>query len=325
LTIDVPLAGGARNFSGDLVVSRLGYGAMELAGPPRARNLDERRVIDLLNGLLDKGVTYIDTSIDYGLSETLIGKELAHRRSEFVLASKCACEVGVEHPQHSSRHFYTAECVTAGVEQSLRRLRTDHLDVVQVHGDPTRRELEEGGVVEALLSLQRRGLIRCIGLSSRLPRLAEFVDADYLSVVQVPWSPLQRTNEAVIAELKRAGKSVVARGVTGRGAPAKNWATRPIGVGEGEARAIWERAEIDSMIAGMAPIEFMIRYALTNDDIDVALVATTDPSHLNADVAYAAKGPLDPDLYAKIQSRLLQAGCGPGIGSYSTGGPTAVI
>ncbi len=229
------LAGGARRMGKTgLIVSRLGYGAMELLGPPLARALDERDAIRFLNQMIDRGITYVDTSIDYGLSETLIGKALAHRRTDFILASKCACQVGVEPGgRGGEKHIYTGENVKAGVLQSLRRLRTDHLDVVQVHGDPTRKELEDGGVIDALLDLQRRGAVRQLGISSRLPKLAEFVDADYFTLVQVPYSALQRQNEEIIAALKRAGKAVVARGVTGRGAPGKNWATRPIGTADG--------------------------------------------------------------------------------------------
>ncbi|HWG05536.1 MAG TPA: aldo/keto reductase, partial [Beijerinckiaceae bacterium] len=143
------LAGGARQMGNTgLLVSRIGYGAMELSGPPRARDLSEGDAIKFINAVVDSGINYIDTSIDYGWSETLIGKALAHRRGDFFLASKCACEVGVEGPPKSHEtHTYTGENVTAGVEQSLRRLKTDHLDVVQVHGNPTRKELEEGGVV----------------------------------------------------------------------------------------------------------------------------------------------------------------------------------
>src|SRR5579864_1234693 len=90
-------AGGMRRMGKTgLTVSRIGYGAMELAGAPKARALDERDAIRFINAVVDRGVTYIDTSIDYGLSEQLIGKALQHRRDDFVLASKCACQVGVE-------------------------------------------------------------------------------------------------------------------------------------------------------------------------------------------------------------------------------------
>src|SRR3954453_8033834 len=239
---EAKLAGGTRCLGKtDLLVSRIGYGAMELAGAPKARALDERDAIRFINRVVDLGINYIDTSIDYGLSERLIGKALEHRRGDVFLASKCACQVGVGHG--GEKHTYTGENVTAGIEQSLRRLKTDHLDVVQVHGNPTRKELEEGGVIDALLKLQRQGAVRHLGISSRLPLLAEFVDVDYFTLVQVPYSALQRQNEDVIAALSRTGKAVVARGVTGRGAPAKEWTTRPIGTADGEVKQLWQRAK----------------------------------------------------------------------------------
>ncbi len=298
---ETKLAGGARRI-GDLVVSRLGYGAMELAGAPRARAIDERDAIAFINRVVDLGINYIDTSIDYGLSERLIGKALAHRRADVILASKCACQ-----------------------EQSLRRLKTSYLDVVQVHGNPTRKELEEGGVIDGLLKLQRQGKVRHLGISSRLPLLAEFVDVDYFSVIQVPYSALQRQNEDVIAALRRSGKAVVARGVTGRGAPGKGWATRPIGTADGEVQALWQRAKLDELLGGRSRIEFMIRFAMANDDVDVALVATTDEAHLAANVAYARKGPLDAALFQTACQRLAVAGGGPGQGEYRRGGPTPVV
>ena len=222
-------------------------------------------------------------------------------------------------------HSYTGANVIAGVEQSLRRMKTDYLDVVQVHGDPTRKQLEDGGVIDALRSLQGKGLVRHIGISSRLPKPAAFVDADYFSLIQVPFSALQRTNESVIAALKQTGKAIVARGVTGRGAPAKNWATRPIGTADGEVRDIWQRAGLDDLIGDMARIEFMIRFAMTNRDIDVALVATSDPAHLAADIAWASKGPLDAVLYEAARTRLAAAGAAPGEGKYVGGGPSVVV
>ena len=194
--------------------------------------------------------------------------------------------------------------MTAGVEQSLRRLRTGHLDVVLVHGNPTRKELEDGGVIEALLKLKSKGAVRQLGISSRLPLLAEFVDVDYFSVVQVPYSALQRQNEEVISALRRSGKAVVARGTTGRGAPAKGWTTRPIGTADGEVQQLWQRAGLDELLGDMSRIEFMIRFAISNENVDVALVATTDEAHLAANVAYAAKGPLAPELFEIARRRL---------------------
>src|SRR6516165_11655683 len=77
-----------------LPVTMLGYGAMELRGAPRARDISEAQAETILGAVLDAGINYIDTSIDYGVSEERIGRYIAHRRSEYYLASKCGCLVG---------------------------------------------------------------------------------------------------------------------------------------------------------------------------------------------------------------------------------------
>lgn len=325
MTTSAPV-GGLREFGNTGInTSRLGYGAMELAGPPLGRDIPEADAVRFVNTIVDMGITYIDTSIDYGRSEQLIGKALSHRRDDFILASKCACAVAVEGLGDShEKHTYTGENVIAGVEQSLVRLQTDRLDILQVHGDPTRKQLEDGGVVDALVNLKRDGKVRAIGISSRLPKLEEFVTADYFDVVQVPYSPLQRQNEDVIASLKQSGKAIVARGVTGRGAPAKNWETRPIGTVQGHVRSLWERAGLDELLDGMSRLEFMIRFALANDHIDVALVATTNEAHLMEDIALANRGPLDAGVLQAASRRLDKAGGGAGMGEYAKGGPTPV-
>ncbi len=69
-------------------VTKLGFGAMELRA-----NMGEDAVARLLNAVLDAGITMIDTSPDYGLSEEFIGAGIAHRRDEYFLASKCGCQV----------------------------------------------------------------------------------------------------------------------------------------------------------------------------------------------------------------------------------------
>src|SRR6516164_9429835 len=69
----------------------LGYGAMEVGGAPVGPKISDDDARKILNAVLDAGVNLIDTSIDYGRSEELIGRCIAHRRSEYFLASKCGC------------------------------------------------------------------------------------------------------------------------------------------------------------------------------------------------------------------------------------------
>ena len=110
-----------------LQVTTLGYGAMELRGAPRARDITEAQAETILNKVLDAGINYIDTSIDYGLSEERIGRYISHRRTEYYLASKCGCLVGAPPTPRGQRgqHVFTRDNVVAGVEQSLVRMKTD--------------------------------------------------------------------------------------------------------------------------------------------------------------------------------------------------------
>src|ERR1700688_1382186 len=142
-----------------LEVSTLGFGAMELRGAP---NLGGPEISDedagrLLNTVLNEGINFIDTSIDYGRSEELIGKFIAHRRSEYVLASKCGCVPGAG---MGTEHVHTAENIRAGVEHSLRTMKTDHLDLVQFHRSLSREEFEAEGALTEALALRDEGKVR---------------------------------------------------------------------------------------------------------------------------------------------------------------------
>ena len=105
-----------------LQVTTLGYGAMELRGAPRARDITEQQAETILNKVLDSGINYIDTSIDYGLSEERIGRYISHRRAEYYLASKCGCLVGA--PRHSAaKEGHTSSRATMSWPASNKVLR----------------------------------------------------------------------------------------------------------------------------------------------------------------------------------------------------------
>jgi aryl-alcohol dehydrogenase-like predicted oxidoreductase len=78
-----------------LVVTKLGYGAMEVRGSRiwGGRPIEDATAEQILNAVVDNGITFIDTANDYGRSEEYIGRFLSHRRAEFVLATKCGCTV----------------------------------------------------------------------------------------------------------------------------------------------------------------------------------------------------------------------------------------
>src|SRR5512145_2765696 len=142
-----------------LDVTTLGYGAMEIRGAPRARDTTDQQAETILHAVLDAGINYIDTSIDYGVSEERIGRYIGERRSQYYLASKCGCLVGAPPAPRgqASPHVFTRDNILKGVEQSLARLRTDHLDVLQFHISPSRQILEKDGALETVLELKRSG------------------------------------------------------------------------------------------------------------------------------------------------------------------------
>lgn len=289
-------------------VTTLGYGAMELRGPPRGPAIEDAEAGLLLNELVDGGVNLIDTSIDYGRSEELIGRYLAHRRDEFFLASKCGCPLGEPPPDVPPPwpHDWSAANVRAGVEQSLRRLRTDRLDLVQVHMSPSRDELERLGTIEEMTKLRDEGKVRFLGMSGILPNLPDHIAMGVFDVFQIPYSAVQREHEELIGEAAAAGAGVLVRGGVARGAPSqeKRWAVPPIGLGEGEAERRWAASGLEALLDGMSRHEFVLRFTLAHPGLSSTIVGTSKPEHLRSNLEIAARGPLPPDLYEEAKRRL---------------------
>jgi aryl-alcohol dehydrogenase-like predicted oxidoreductase len=296
-----------------LQVSKLGYGAMELRGG-RRRLASQDAVARLLNGVLDAGINFIDTSPDYGVSEELIGQHIAHRRGEFYLASKCGCPIDVapsttgERPQH----VFTRANVRAGVERSLRRMKTDHLDLVQFHISPARAVLEQNDSVEELRVLQREGKVRFIGMSGTLPNLTDHIAMGVFDAFQIPYSALERNHEDAIRDAARAGAGIIIRGGVARGLPVakdEDFARMPEifrRAVEGR-RGLWEIAKLDELLDGMSRMDFMLRFTLSHPEMATTIVGTANLDHLHGNAAAARQGALPDDVYAEAKRRLSTA------------------
>src|SRR5260370_40863961 len=120
-----------------LAITPIGFGAFKIGRNEKTKYgqayalPDDRTVAGLLNGILDLGIAYIDTAPAYGLSEQRIGRAIAHRRNEFTLSTK----IGETFENGQSHYDFPAAAVRSSVERSLRRLRTDSLDVVLLHSN----------------------------------------------------------------------------------------------------------------------------------------------------------------------------------------------
>lgn len=136
-------------------VSALGFGAMNLPGVPF------NQAGDALNYALDRGINYIDTAAGYRNSEEIIGETIAHRRSEFFLATKT-----------NKRDFQTAK---EEIDRSLQRMKTDTIDLLQIHYVNYVSEMKEimgdNGAYKAALQAKQEGKVRYIGITGHRPDL----------------------------------------------------------------------------------------------------------------------------------------------------------
>jgi len=291
-----------------LEVTTLGFGAMELRGGPMGPEISDEDAGTLLNTVLDEGINFIDTSIDYGRSEKLIGTFIAHRRSEYVLASKCGCVPGAP---GGSEHVHTAENIRRGVEHSLRTMKTDHLDLVQFHRSLSREEFDADGALQEVLALRDEGKARFVGVSAVLPTLNEQIDMGVFDAFQIPYSALQREHDDVITRASDAGMGIIIRGGVARGAP-DDWEGRHYYmVSSDTMREYWDGAKLDELLDGMSRVEFMLRFTLSHPGLDTTIVGTRSVAHLHDNLAAAAKGPLPDELLTEAKNRLAAAGSRP--------------
>jgi aryl-alcohol dehydrogenase-like predicted oxidoreductase len=285
-------------------VTILSYGAMELRGRPRGPEIADEDAGRLLNAVLDGGINLIDTSPDYGRSEELIGSYIGHRRDEFFLASKCGCPIEIPaNVPPPYPHDYSPGNVRADVEQSLRRLRTDYLDLVQVHMSPSKATLEENHTVETLRDLQAEGKARFIGMSGILPNLPDHLAMGIFDVFQIPYSAVQRDHEELITEAADAGAGTFIRGGA---AEDKNWQSGPLSQDPGVGQRNWETSGMADLLseAGMSNMEFVLRFTLSHPGLSTTIVGTSSPVHLAGNIAVAERGPLPADLYEEAKKRL---------------------
>jgi aryl-alcohol dehydrogenase-like predicted oxidoreductase len=172
-----------------LMVSRMALGGYPFGGLNRANDWDpwsaegRRTAIATINRALDSGINYIDTAPAYGNgnSEVLIGEVMKTRRAECVLATKVKWE-GLGKQQ-----------IIESVHASLKRLHTEQIDIVQLHGGMFTPEeydhIINGGPLEGLLELQRVGDIRFIGLTTEEPWTARpFLQHPEFTVLQLAYN-----------------------------------------------------------------------------------------------------------------------------------------
>ena len=239
-----------------LKVSPIGLGTTKLG-----RNTDvkypkpfelpsDKQVGELLEAALALGVNLIDTAPAYGESEARLGLFVEQQRDRLVLCTKC----GEKYEHGHSTYDFSASAVVASAEESLRRLRTDCLDILLLHSDARDAEiLTQTDALEGLTRLKRSGKARAIGTSARTAA-GIAAASQTLDVVMAQFSERESSLAEALQKAHDAGLGVLA--------------IKALFSGHLEARAA---------------IEFVLRQPF----IDALIVGTINPAHLSEAVAVA--------------------------------------
>jgi len=165
-----------------LKISRMGFGGIPI------QKVDVPQVRTLMQAMREKGVNYIDTARGYTVSEAYIGEALEGMRDDFVLATKSMAR--------------TKEAMEKDIETSLKNLRTDHIELYQVH-NPSMADLETviapGGALEALMEAKAAGKIGHIGVTAHMASVFEkALSMDWVETIMFPYNIVETQGEALM-------------------------------------------------------------------------------------------------------------------------------
>jgi aryl-alcohol dehydrogenase-like predicted oxidoreductase len=280
----------------ELTPSRIGLGTWAIGGWMWG-GTDEVASIRAIHAAIDQGITLIDTAPVYGfgMSESIVGKALADggRRQRVVLATK----VGLEWHDGQIRRNGSRARILAEVEDSRRRLRTDVLDLYQVHWPDPATPIEETAVT--LAELFHRGVIRAIGVSNFSPeQMDRFRAVSPLHTDQPPYNLFERAIEAdVLPYCQARGIGVIAYGalcrglLSGRIRPGAGFSGDDLrrvdpkfqpGVLERYVRAVDRLDSLARARFGKRVIALAVRWLLDRPGVSVALWGARRPDQLDA-------------------------------------------
>ena len=264
--------------------------------------------------MLDSGVNLIDTAASYEGSEEVIAKAVGHRRAEFVLVSKCGSKL----PDISAEPWSEA-MITQTVDRSLRRLKTDHLDVMLLHSCNLARL--KGEALGALVKAREAGKIRFAGYSGDNEVATYAAALPDVAVIETSINLADQHNiDDALPKARAANIGVMAKRPIANAAW-KQPSAQP-GLYAGYAQTYHDRLKqmkLDPADLGLpgqdaAWPEVALRFTLSQPGVHTAIIGTTNPDNARANLAAAAKGPLPPEVVKKIRAAFHAAdpgGAGP--------------
>lgn len=274
-------------------VTVLGFGSAEIG----FQDVPEATAALLINRALDAGLNVIDTAECYPGSEEKIGKAVAHRRHEYLLFTKVGHSRG-----HATPDWDEPEILAATIDKSLKRLKTDCLDLVQLHSC-NEETLRKGAVIEVLQRARVTGKTRFTGYSGDAAAARYAVECGAFDTLQTSVNIAdQQSIELTLALAKERGMGVIAK------RPIANAAWRTGVKPENPyLHTYWERLEQLRYPFLSGPLEESIstalRFTLAQAVVGTAIVGTTNPDRWRANAKLLDAGPLDAATVAAIRAR----------------------
>jgi len=258
-----------------LMVSKIGLGCMSLK-----RN-QPKQSKDIIQKAFDKGITFFDTAdlYDKGQNETVVGESVQAFRKQIVLASK----VGNLWRADGSGWDWKAskDYIIRTIEGSLSRLKTDYIDLYQLHGGTIDDPIDE--IIEAFELLKKQGKIRTYGLSSIRPNVIKaFLSKSSIASVMMQYSVLdRRPEEEIDALLANNGASMLARGALAKGLLVNKPVEPYLQYSSGEVAHILRNLDNRTKKSGEGRATEALSYVLSNPAVATAVVGVSTKLQLD--------------------------------------------
>lgn len=245
----------------------------------------------MLNAVLDVGINLIDTARAYHASEERIGEFIAARRHEYFLASKCG-----EHSDEPRTYYdFSYRAVKDSIDQTLERLNTDRVDLMQIHfGPDPRKVLEDGETLRAMKEARDEGKVRFLGASTAGEVARRCIESGEFDVMQLDYSLLDHRDEELVDLCGRQGIGVLIRGGLGYGA------LTPRVVNNLELLTTDVRRKVEALLELVDGdperlIALALRFIYRNQNVTSVLIGTRNAAHLKQNLELL-DGELDDSL-----------------------------
>ena len=264
----------------------LGFGALEigrnwgLGSGSEVERPSQEIAGQVLNAVLDLGINFIDTASAYHASEERIGLYISDRRLEYILASKCG-----EHSREPRTYYdYSYQAIADSIDRSLELLKTEKIDLMQIHfGPDPAKVLDDGETVAAMKDAQKAGKVVLLGASIGGDIARRCIESGDFQVMQLGYSLLNRRDEALVNLCGEHGIGVLIRGGLGAGRLTPRVLPHLDSLDEGTKTKITALIELlDGDANKLVPLA--LRFLYRNPNVTSVLAGSKNAAHVRSNL-----------------------------------------